>query len=94
MKQLRIPVIATHITGWLLFQSLPLVFLLGNGETTLKDRGPSRILAVLFVLHRDFLPAQLCFTATVFSCEEMAVMYVLHWELWSPACSGSRLLKN
>src|SRR4051812_14337816 len=29
MKQLRIPVIATHITGWLLFQSLPLVFLLG-----------------------------------------------------------------
>jgi two-component system LytT family sensor kinase len=37
MKQLRIPVIATHITGWLLFQSLPLVFLLGNGETTLKE---------------------------------------------------------
>lgn len=37
MKQLRIPVIATHITGWLLFQSLPLVFLLGNGETRFLD---------------------------------------------------------
>jgi two-component system LytT family sensor kinase len=37
MKQLRIPVIATHITGWLLFQSLPLVFLLGNGETSFTD---------------------------------------------------------
>jgi two-component system LytT family sensor kinase len=38
MKQLRIPVIATHITGWLLFQSLPLVFLLDNGETGFTDR--------------------------------------------------------
>jgi two-component system LytT family sensor kinase len=37
MKQLRVPVVATHITGWLLFQSLPLVFLLGNGETSLVE---------------------------------------------------------
>lgn len=34
MNQLRIPVVATHITGWLLFQGLPLVFILGQSETT------------------------------------------------------------
>ncbi|MEO8173945.1 MAG: histidine kinase [Sediminibacterium sp.] len=34
MKHLRFPVIATHITGWLLFQSLPLVFLLANSRST------------------------------------------------------------
>jgi two-component system LytT family sensor kinase len=40
MKQLKFPVIATHITGWLLFQSLPLVFLLGqsrNSNLSLAD---------------------------------------------------------
>lgn len=35
MKTVKIPVIVMHITGWLLFQGLPLVFLLGNTETTL-----------------------------------------------------------
>ncbi|MES2331752.1 MAG: histidine kinase [Bacteroidota bacterium] len=39
MKQLRLPVIATHITGWLLFQCLPLVFILGQSRnnTSLLD---------------------------------------------------------
>src|SRR5471030_3023489 len=30
MKQLKVPVIAVHILGWLFFQSLPLVFLLSQ----------------------------------------------------------------
>ena len=33
MKQLRFPVFATHITGWLLFQSLPLAFLLRQWDS-------------------------------------------------------------
>jgi hypothetical protein len=34
MKQFRLPVFATHITGWLLFQSLPLAFLLRQWDNT------------------------------------------------------------
>jgi hypothetical protein len=51
-------------------------FLLGNGETTLKEVAahPEYWLFCLYYIAIFYL-AQLCFTATVFSCEEMAVIY-------------------
>lgn len=37
MKAPRLPVLVTHIMGWLLFQGLPLVFLLGNSGVSLSS---------------------------------------------------------
>ena len=50
MKQFRLPVFATHITGWLLFQSLPLAFLLRQWDNT-----------SLFTLLTSFAYWQFCF---------------------------------
>jgi hypothetical protein len=62
MKIPRLPVIATHIIGWILFQSLPLVFLLSmpNGGAEKVFASPAYWLFCLyypavFYLHQYFL---------------------------------------